>query len=87
MSAAVTRIRIPVQPNTVPSPTSFQRPELRRATTLSTEVTYLKGAGPAVAAKLRALEILQVRDLLFHLPKDHRDLRMLRSAVFSVPLT
>jgi ATP-dependent DNA helicase RecG len=44
-------------------------------TTLATEVTYLKGAGPAVAEKLRALNIGRVQDLLFHLPDRYEDRR------------
>jgi len=44
-------------------------------TTLATGVTYLKGAGPAVAAKLRALDIERVQDLLFHLPSRYEDRR------------
>ena len=56
------------------SPSSSRR-DFRKPTTLSTAVTYLKGAGPAVADKLRALEILQVRDLLFHLPLRYEDRR------------
>jgi ATP-dependent DNA helicase RecG len=44
-------------------------------TTLATGVTYLKGAGPAVAAKLRALGIERVQDLLFHLPSRYEDRR------------
>jgi len=45
------------------------------ALTLTTEVAYLKGAGPAVALKLRALGLTQVRDLLFHLPSRYEDRR------------
>jgi len=45
------------------------------ALTLATEVAYLKGAGPAVALKLRALGLTQVRDLLFHLPSRYEDRR------------
>lgn len=47
----------------------------RPALTLATEVTYLKGAGPAVAQRLRALGIERVRDLLFHLPLRYEDRR------------
>jgi len=43
--------------------------------TLATEVTYLKGAGPAVAAKLRQLGLGAVRDLLLHLPIRYEDRR------------
>jgi len=43
--------------------------------TLATEVTYLKGAGPAVAAKLRQLGLGVVRDLLLHLPIRYEDRR------------
>ncbi len=45
------------------------------APTLATEVKYLKGAGPAVAQRLRALGIEQVRELLFHLPLRYEDRR------------
>jgi len=47
----------------------------RPALTLATEVTYVKGAGPAVAQRLRALGIERVRDLLFHLPLRYEDRR------------
>ncbi len=50
---------------------SAARPPL----TLDTDVTYLKGAGPAVAQRLRALDLLRVRDLLFHLPLRYEDRR------------
>jgi len=43
--------------------------------TLATEITYLKGAGPAVAQKLRTLDLLRVQDLLFHLPLRYEDRR------------
>ncbi len=43
--------------------------------TLDTEATFLKGAGPAVAMRLRALGIERVRDLLFHLPLRYEDRR------------
>jgi ATP-dependent DNA helicase RecG len=43
--------------------------------TLATEITYLKGAGPALAARLRALDLLCVQDLLFHLPLRYEDRR------------
>ncbi|HSW11930.1 MAG TPA: ATP-dependent DNA helicase RecG, partial [Solimonas sp.] len=45
------------------------------APTLATEVMYLKGAGPAVAQRLRALGIERVRELLFHLPLRYEDRR------------
>jgi ATP-dependent DNA helicase RecG len=48
---------------------------LKPPTTLATSVTYLKGAGPAVAARLRALGIERVCDLLFHLPSRYEDRR------------
>lgn len=44
-------------------------------TTLDTPVTYLKGAGPAAAERLRALGIERVADLLFHLPSRYEDRR------------
>ena len=43
--------------------------------TLDSEITYLKGAGPAVAQRLRALDLRCVRDLLFHLPARYEDRR------------
>ncbi len=43
--------------------------------TLDAEITYLKGAGPAVAQRLRALALRCVRDLLFHLPTRYEDRR------------
>jgi ATP-dependent DNA helicase RecG len=43
--------------------------------TLASPVQYLKGAGPALAAKLRALEIDRVEQLLFHLPSRYEDRR------------
>ncbi|MGH8446068.1 MAG: ATP-dependent DNA helicase RecG [Solimonas sp.] len=43
--------------------------------TLDTEATFLKGAGPAVAMRLRMLGIERVRDLLFHLPLRYEDRR------------
>ena len=43
--------------------------------TLDSEATYLKGAGPAVAMRLRTLGIERVRDLLFHLPLRYEDRR------------
>lgn len=43
--------------------------------TLDTEATFLKGAGPAIAIRLRALNIERVRDLLFHLPLRYEDRR------------
>jgi ATP-dependent DNA helicase RecG len=43
--------------------------------TLDTELTYLKGAGPAVAQRLRVLDLRCARDLLFHLPLRYEDRR------------
>ena len=42
---------------------------------LSGEVTWLKGAGPAVAARLKGLGIERVLDLLLHLPLRYEDRR------------
>ena len=42
---------------------------------LSTSVQYLKGAGPALAAKLKALGIERIENLLFHLPLRYEDRR------------
>jgi ATP-dependent DNA helicase RecG len=50
---------------------SKQRPPL----TLQSAATYLKGAGPALALRLRALGIERVQDLLFHLPTRYEDRR------------
>ncbi|MDE0855201.1 MAG: ATP-dependent DNA helicase RecG, partial [Nevskia sp.] len=52
-----------------------RRTGVKPPTTLATEVTYLKGAGPAVALKLRPLGIERVQDLLFHLPSRYEDRR------------
>ena len=43
--------------------------------TLDTELTYLKGAGPHIAQRLRTLGLSRVRDLLFHLPLRYEDRR------------
>ena len=53
------------------SPANGPRPPL----TLDTDLTYLKGAGPAVAMRLRSLSLSRVRDLLFHLPLRYEDRR------------
>ncbi|SFF59693.1 ATP-dependent DNA helicase RecG [Fontimonas thermophila] len=45
------------------------------APTLDSEIAYLKGAGPAIAQRLRALDLHCVRDLLFHLPLRYEDRR------------
>lgn len=42
---------------------------------LDTPVQYLKGAGPALAGKLRALGIERTEQLLFHLPQRYEDRR------------
>ncbi|HUS24747.1 MAG TPA: ATP-dependent DNA helicase RecG, partial [Candidatus Binatia bacterium] len=55
-------------PPTLPVPT-------RPLVTLDTPVQYLKGAGPALAARLRALGIERVGQLLFHLPLHYEDRR------------
>jgi ATP-dependent DNA helicase RecG len=47
----------------------------RAPRTLDTAVQYLKGAGPALAARLRALGIERVEQLLFHLPQRYEDRR------------
>jgi ATP-dependent DNA helicase RecG len=47
----------------------------RAPLTLATSVQYLKGAGPLLAAKLKALGIEQVEQLLFHLPVRYEDRR------------
>jgi ATP-dependent DNA helicase RecG len=43
--------------------------------TLSSELKYLKGAGPQAAAALRALGLRTVQDLVFHLPLRYEDRR------------
>jgi ATP-dependent DNA helicase RecG len=47
----------------------------RAVRSLDTPVQYLKGAGPALAGKLRALGIERVEQLLFHLPQRYEDRR------------
>ncbi|QHS11027.1 ATP-dependent DNA helicase RecG [Sinimarinibacterium sp. NLF-5-8] len=47
----------------------------RAPLTLESDVTYLKGAGPAISTRLRALNIYAVGDLLFHLPLRYEDRR------------
>ena len=47
------------------------RPQL----TLDTSIQFLKGAGPALAARLRALNLHRVEQLLFHLPYRYEDRR------------
>ncbi len=42
-------------------------------TLLTADVTAVPGVGPSVAAKLHALGIRTVRDLLFYFPREHRD--------------
>ena len=42
-------------------------------TLLTADVTAIPGVGPSVAAKLNALGIRTVRDLLFYFPREHRD--------------
>lgn len=42
---------------------------------LDAEVQFLKGAGPHLASRLRALDITQVQHLLFHLPFRYEDRR------------
>ena len=57
--------------------TSRAQSGVKPALKLFTEVTYLKGAGPAVAAKLHLLDLRRVQDLLFHLPVRYEDRRAL----------
>ncbi|MDB5986276.1 MAG: recG, partial [Nevskia sp.] len=57
--------------------TSRAQTGVKPALKLYTEVTYLKGAGPAVAAKLQLLDLRRVQDLLFHLPLRYEDRRQL----------
>jgi ATP-dependent DNA helicase RecG len=52
-----------------------RRSGARPPLTLDSELTYLKGAGPAVAQRLRALDLRCIRDLLFHLPTRYEDRR------------
>lgn len=51
------------------------KPPLGPSLGLAGEVTWLKGAGPAVAAKLKGLGIERVVDLLLHLPLRYEDRR------------
>jgi ATP-dependent DNA helicase RecG len=50
-------------------------PRAGASRTLDTAVQYLKGAGPALAGKLRALGVERVEQLLFHLPQRYEDRR------------
>jgi ATP-dependent DNA helicase RecG len=45
------------------------------ARSLDTPVQYLRGAGPALAARLRALNLATAEQLLFHLPQRYEDRR------------
>lgn len=47
----------------------------RQAPTLSGSLAHLPGAGPHLAASLRALNLETVQDLLFHLPLRYEDRR------------
>ncbi len=49
------------------------------ALTLDTQLTYLKGAGAAVAQRLASLGLRRVGDLLFHLPLRYEDRRAFRA--------
>ena len=40
---------------------------------LTTPITYLKGVGPRLAARLNKLGVETVQDLLFHLPARYQD--------------
>ena len=51
------------------------KPGTKPALTLDTELTFLKGAGPAVASRLKPLGLERVRDLLLHLPIRYEDRR------------
>ncbi|MCX7059828.1 MAG: ATP-dependent DNA helicase RecG [Gammaproteobacteria bacterium] len=51
------------------------KPGAKPALTLDTELTFLKGAGPAVASRLKPLGLERVRDLLLHLPIRYEDRR------------
>ena len=48
---------------------------VRPPLTLQSAAMYLKGAGPTLAVRLRALGIERVQDLLFHLPTRYEDRR------------
>ena len=51
------------------------RAAARAARSLDTPVQYLRGAGPALAARLRALGLATAGQLLFHLPLRYEDRR------------
>ncbi|TXG98063.1 MAG: ATP-dependent DNA helicase RecG [Nevskiaceae bacterium] len=53
------------------------RPRQRPTLTLQSSAAYLKGAGPALAQRLRALDLERVQDLLFHLPSRYEDRRQI----------
>lgn len=44
---------------------------------LSDPVRFLSGVGPEMARRLARLEIRTIRDLLFHVPRAYRDLRLI----------
>jgi ATP-dependent DNA helicase RecG len=62
-------------------PVAKARPPL----TLASEVQYIKGCGPALGQRLRALGIERVCDLLFHLPSRYEDRRHLTPVNRLVP--
>ncbi len=53
-------------------------------TLLTADVTAVPGVGPSVAARLHALGIRTVRDLLFYYPREHRDYSKLEK-IASIP--
>jgi ATP-dependent DNA helicase RecG len=59
---------------TAPAPL-LRPPGARAPLTLDSAAQYLKGSGPALASRLRALGVERVEQLLFHLPYRYEDRR------------
>ncbi len=53
--------------------------KLREEVALENPVQYLKGVGPRLAEKLSRLNILNLRDLLYHFPRKYEDRSQLKS--------
>ena len=56
-------------------PTPVANKGVRPHLTLDSSVQYLRGAGPALAARLRGLNLHRIEQLLFHLPYRYEDRR------------